>query len=84
MDIIPFLGMLAGTMTTAAFIPQLIKVIKTRSTGDLSLVMLIVMYAGVFLWLIYGILKKDAPVIAANAASFLLVSMVLAYKMKYR
>lgn len=61
-----FIGMLAGILTTAAFFPQVVKTVRTKSTGDLSAAWLIMMTTGVFLWIIYGIYLGSMPVIAAN------------------
>ena len=64
-----FIGLLAAFFTTTAFFPQVIKTIKTRSTGDLSLPMYSLMFAGTVSWLIYGVLKGDLPITLANAIS---------------
>ena len=63
------LGYLAATLTTLAFIPQVVKSFRTRSVNDLSLAMLVTFTIGVGCWLVYGILIGAAPLIAANAAT---------------
>lgn len=84
MDLISLLGYFAGTLTTLAFLPQLLKVIKTRSTKDISLLMFIVITIGIFLWLIYGLLIASPPIIIANLVTPAIASMILFFKLKYK
>jgi MtN3 and saliva related transmembrane protein len=77
------LGLAAGTLTTAAFVPQLVKAWRSKSTGDLSWNMLIIFSTGVLLWLIYGIWIDSLPVILANAITLLLQTGILFLKIKY-
>ncbi|MBW2975664.1 SemiSWEET transporter [Candidatus Woesearchaeota archaeon] len=77
------LGLLAGTLTTVSFIPQVIKSFKMKETRDISLLMYIILCIGVLSWLIYGILIKDIPVIAANGAALILTAMILISKIRY-
>ena len=65
------IGLLAGTFTTAAFVPQVVKVWKTRSTKDISLVMYVVFTIGVVLWLTYGVVLNALPIIIANSITLL-------------
>jgi len=78
MDHVTFLGMLAASCTTIAFIPQAYKVYKTKHTSDLSRPMYIIFSAGTFLWLAYGITIKSLPIICANTVTFLLSVYILA------
>ncbi len=75
-----FLGFTAATLTTIAFIPQVIKIIRTKSAADISLLMYLIFGLGVFLWGIYGVMIYSVPIIAANAVTFSLVCVVLFYK----
>jgi len=84
MDGITLLGLVAGTLTTAAFLPQLIKVLKTHSTKDISLLMYIVICAGILLWLIFGLLIGSLPVIAANVVTLIIATAILILKIRYR
>lgn len=77
------IGFIAAILTTGAFLPQAIKIIKTKKTEDISLIMYSILTAGVFLWLIYGILIKSLPVIVANGITFVFVLTILILKMKY-
>ena len=83
MDGAMILGVTAGTLTTVAFIPQLAKVLKSRSTGDLSWGMVLTFTIGVFLWLIYGIWIDSLPVILANAVTLFLQLGIVSLKIKY-
>jgi MtN3 and saliva related transmembrane protein len=78
------LGLVAGVLTTLSFLPQVIKAWKSRSTRDISLGMFLMFCTGVFLWVVYGFLVGDVPVIAANVVTFLLAATILGLKLKYR
>jgi MtN3 and saliva related transmembrane protein len=82
-DYIAVLGLIAGTLTTASFFPQVLKTIKIKETKDLSLSMYIVLATGIFMWTVYGILIGSVPVILANAVSFILATIILILKVKY-
>ena len=84
MDSITFLGYIAGALTTLAFLPQLIKVVKSKSTKDISLLMFVVICTGISLWLIYGILIDSLPIILANMVTLLIAGAILVFKIKYR
>jgi len=84
MDYLLILGLAAATCTTVAFVPQLIKVWKSRSTHDISLAMYVVVCVGVALWLIYGLLLQDVPLIVANAITLVIACGILAMKIRYR
>ena len=77
------LGLLAGALTTISFIPQVYKTWKTKSAKDLSLGMYLVMVTGIVLWLLYGVLTADFPIIAANLCTLLLAGMLLYFKLRY-
>ena len=84
MNAIQVLGLVAGSLTTAAFLPQVIKTWKSRSAKDLSLGMFSLFCLGVTMWLIYGLAVKDIPVIAANLLTLLLASTLLFFKLRFR
>ena len=83
MNYITILGLIAGSLTTFAFFPQTIKTWKTKHTKDLSLLMYIVLTTGVLFWFIYGILRKDLPVMLANGISLILSASILFMKIMY-
>ena len=76
------LGFVAAACTTLAFLPQVIKTWRSRSTKDLSLFMFLVFSTGVTLWLIYGMLRGDWPLILANLFTLSLAVIILAFKIK--
>ena len=66
------LGIIAGVLTSISMIPQLIKVIREKNAQDLSLVMILVLITGLSLWVWYGILKNELPIIISNAFAVLI------------
>lgn len=83
MDFIALIGYLAAIFTTAAYVPQTVKVIRTKSTRDISLGMFISISIGIFLWTVYGILLGSYPIILANATTLVMSMVILCYKIKY-
>ena len=77
------LGYLAATCTTLAFIPQVIRTIKTHSTKDISLAMYLIFSFGILFWFIYGILLDQLPIILANGITFVLAVIVLIQKIRH-
>lgn len=84
MDFITILGLVAGTRTTIAFLPQLIKTWQSKSAKDVSLEMLVIFIIGVFLWLIYGIYLQALPIIIANLLTLVFNMIILSLKIRYR
>jgi MtN3 and saliva related transmembrane protein len=78
------IGLLAGTLTTISFVPQVIKIWKTKHARDLSLGMFAIFSSGVLLWLWYGIAIGATPIIVANAVTLGLSLTILAFRIKYR
>ena len=76
------IGLIAAVCTTFAFIPQVIKVWKTKQTKDLSLRMYSVMFIGILLWLVYGIRIDSLSIILANVVTATLVATILLYIIK--
>jgi MtN3 and saliva related transmembrane protein len=76
------LGLLAGVLTTAAWLPQIARTWRSRSADDLSWPYLVVFASGVTLWLLYGVLTRDVPILAANGVTIALVGLLLALKSK--
>jgi len=83
-NFINLLGLIAGILTTIAFVPQVFKTWKTKSTKDISLGMFISFSIGVFLWLIYGICLKATPIVVANILVLILSAMMIYLKIKYK
>jgi MtN3 and saliva related transmembrane protein len=78
------IGFIAALLTTASFLPQAIKTIRSKNTQGLSLFMYIIFSTGVFLWLVYGIRINDMPVIIANAVTLVFALIILGYKLRYK
>jgi MtN3 and saliva related transmembrane protein len=84
MDFVITLGLIGATLTTISLLPQLIKVVKTRSTKDISAAMLALFVTAFFIWLIYGLLVKDIPLIIANSFAFTQSVIILIFKIVYK
>ena len=78
----PNLGFLAAFCTTVAFIPQVVKVYKSKHTKDISLGMFLFLSLGIVLWIGYGLMIKSYPVVIANAITIILASYILITKIK--
>ena len=83
MDIADTLGLAAGFLTTIAFVPQVLHVWRARSARDLSLHTFATFTAGVALWLGYGILRNEAPIIVWNAITLALAATILGMKLRF-
>ena len=77
------IGIVAGVLTGISMLPQLVKMIKEKEGKDISAGMLIVLLAGLAVWVAYGIMKKDWPIIITNAFSFLVNSIIITLKFIY-
>ncbi len=84
MDMSDGLGLLAGGLTTASFVPQVTKIWKSKSAEDVSLKMFVAFCIGVGLWLTYGVIKKDWAIILTNGVTLLLGLAILVMKIKYK
>ena len=81
---IEWVGIAAGICTAVSLLPQIVKIVKEKKSEDISLTYLIVLLSGLSLWIVYGILRKDLPVIVTNAFSVVIcfVTMFLGFKYK--
>tara|TARA_B100000676_G_C17750299_1_gene666112 strand:+ start:196 stop:459 length:264 start_codon:yes stop_codon:yes gene_type:complete len=79
-----YLGFIAGILTTIAFLPQVIKVWKTKSTSDISLAMFIIFTTGITFWLAYGIIIDNLALIIANSITLLLSISILIAKILFK
>ena len=80
---IEFFGYFAAILTTAAFLPQLIKTLKTKKAEDVSLITLIMFICGVGSWIIYGYKISSSPILIANIITFILNLLILISKINY-
>lgn len=83
-EFIDVLGLVAGTLTTIAFLPQLLKIWKSKSAQDVSLVMMSTFCIGIFLWIVYGVVIGAMPIIVTNAVTLALALLILILKIRYR
>ena len=83
MNWVSVIGIMAALCTTLAFFPQAVKTIRTKQTKDLSLGMYSVFVSGTGLWLAYGLLNNDVPIILANAVTFVLAGVILIMKLRH-
>ena len=80
---IPYLGYLAGMLTVGSFLPQVIRVWRTRQTRDLSLSMFALLSTASSLWIIYGAITSDWPVVLTNAGMVALNGAIAVAKVRY-
>ena len=81
-DIFPgFFGFTAAVLTTFAFLPQVIKIWKTKDAEDISLIMLLMFISGLLFWIVYAIQTNDLPVLLANAITLAFNSTILILKL---
>ena len=81
---IEILGLVAGTITSVTFLPQVIKIWQTKSAKDLSLMMLLLLMLGVVLWLIYGLVVMSAAIIYTNSMVLAMSLIMLYFKLKFK
>ena len=84
MTIASAIGFVAGTLTTISFVPQVLKTFRSKRCDDLSWGMLLAFATGVFLWCVYGVLLRSAPIMLANLVTLLLVIWLVVMKLRYR
>ncbi|SFC86326.1 SemiSWEET family sugar transporter [Algibacter pectinivorans] len=77
------IGFVAAILTTAAFLPQVFKTWKTKDVTGLSLPMLLMFFAGIVAWLIYGVLKDSPSMIFANSITVVSAFLLMYFKIKY-
>ena len=84
MNYVEILGLIAAVLTTGAFVPQVYKTWKEKSTKDISLTMYLVLLTGVLLWVVYGFYLESLPIILANCVTAILLFFMLLMKIKYK
>ncbi len=84
MNFLNLLGLFAATLTTIAFLPQMLKIWQSKSANDVSFVMLITFIMGLLLWLVYGMILGALPIIIANSVTLCFNLVILWLKIKYR
>ncbi len=84
MDFLGTIGILAGTLTTLSFLPQVLKVWSNKSAGDISFGWLLTFLTGILLWAFYGLRIGSFPVLISNIVTILLVLIILVFKIRFR
>ncbi len=84
MEGMTLLGLIAGGLTTASFVPQVHKIWKTKSAEDVSLLMFVAFCVGVSLWLVYGFIKGELAIIVTNAVTLVLGASIVWMKLKFK
>ena len=82
MDYVTIIGLAAATLGGVALFPQVLKVLKTRSTKDISREMIAILAGSIFLWLVYGILLSNLPIMIANFFGLIQALIILFFKIK--
>ena len=83
MALLDYTGYAAAACTTSAYVPQVLRVWRTRSTKDISLKMFLVLVTGLSPWLTYGIWRGEWPLIIANSITLMLASTILYFKIRH-
>jgi MtN3 and saliva related transmembrane protein len=82
-DLVVWIGTIAGILVLLSFIPQIIKAYKTKKMFDVSTYLMTLIAGGMFLWVVYGVIKSDPVIIGTNATGFALNVTLLVMKLKY-
>jgi MtN3 and saliva related transmembrane protein len=83
-DLTTWVGIVAGVFTAVSLLPQLIKLIRNKKAEDISLFFLAILFCGLGLWIWYGVLKEDLPIIATNSFSLLINFAMIVLGLKYK
>lgn len=78
------IGTAAGVFTAASMLPQLVKIVRDKKAEDISIGMLLILLSGLILWIFYGILKNDLPLIVTNAFSVVVNGLIVFFSIKYK
>lgn len=79
-----YIGYAAGVLTTFAYVPQVLRLWRTRSADDISLPAFLMLSTGIFLWLVYGIFQQDGPLVVANGIGLTLTVAIAVMKARFR
>ncbi len=83
MSLLDYTGYAAALCTTGAYVPQVLRVWRTRSTQDISLKKFLVLVAGLCLWVVYGFGRGEVPIVVANGATLALAGTILYFKLRH-
>ena len=82
MSLVTAIGLAAAFCTTISYIPQIRKIWATGETHDISLKMFLILSTGIALWILYGVLQRDAVIILANSVSLAFLCAILFFKIR--
>jgi MtN3 and saliva related transmembrane protein len=82
MSLVTLIGLAAAFCTTVSYVPQLKKIWQTNETADISLKMFLLLWAGIALWIVYGVMQGDAVIILANSVSLAFLTAILFFKLR--
>ena len=77
-------GIVASVFSALSLVPQLIKLIKEKKAGDISVAMLVILFIGLSLWTYYGVLNKDWIIIISNSFSLIINGLIVVFTLKYK
>lgn len=80
---IDYLGLVGAFLSSVTFVPQVYQAWKTKSVGDLSIWMILILLANVSTWLVYGLVKQDIAIIIANSIILALSLLMLIFKLSF-
>jgi len=83
MNTTQMVGIIAGILTASSLLPQVIKTLKEKKAAEVSKAMLLVLMSGVALWIVYGILRKDMPIVVTNCFSLAINILMMGLRIKY-
>jgi MtN3 and saliva related transmembrane protein len=83
MQITSITGIVAGIFTSVSLVPQLVKMVKEKKAAGISVLMIAILLVGLGLWIVYGFLKNDLPIIITNCFSFLVNLCILVMRFWY-
>ena len=81
---VKLIGIIASIFTAFSLIPQLVKMVKEKKAGNISLLMLVILFGGLALWIYYGVMVKDNIIIISNSVSILLNMVILFFTLKFK
>ena len=81
---VKLIGIIASIFTAFSLIPQLVKMVKEKKAGNISLLMLVILFGGLALWIYYGVMVKDNIIIISNSVSILLNMIILFFTLKFK
>lgn len=83
MNFVLIIGLVAGFLTTVAYVPEVYRIFISKDTKGISLTWLVILFTGAILWFVYGLYIRSMPVILANGVSSFLIAIMFTLKLKF-